>query len=329
MEGVRSHAAASGTRRAEGVPIHWLVRLVLLIGLGGCSASAVPSDATVRSAMPVIGSRYAVQWHGYIGEQVGMAVRPHLAFVDVFDGGARRHDPAFDDVILIGDDGDAVPAIVVLVGTGFENDAYRAVNVDLEVTGLDPGTHRFTAMRYRDEHGVRRQLSIGTYIVEIVHRQADDLSIWEAEVGSGRFERLGVVLQNDLDAPLIVEGLRFALPGLPVRTTMRGTVMPAETAPAGTASGAPIPAPSAAASTSVEFAAGERRMLEFEFSGADPRTFVVLQPLVRYVRADGSAGLLPLVPHRYAPGFASPSEVEQFVSGVPDDGAHHLHENGP
>jgi len=309
--------------------MHWLVRLVLLIGLGGCSAGAVPSDSGVRSAMPAIGSRYAVQWHGYIGEQVGAPVRPHLAFVDVFDGGARRHDPAFDDVILIGDDGDPVPALVVLVGTGFEDDAYRAVNVDLEVTGLGPGIHRFTAVRYRDEHGVQRQLSIGTYVIEIVHRQADDLSIWQAEVGSGRFERLGVELQNDLDEPLTVSGLQFALPGLPVRTIMRGTVMPADASAAETASGAPIPALSAAASTGIEFAPGQRRTLEFEFSGADPRTFVVLQPLVRYVRADGSAGLLPLVPHRYAPGFASPSEVEQFVSGVPDDGAHDLNENGP
>ena len=299
--------------------MHRLVRLALVAGLVACTANPIPSDSDQRPAAPAIGSRYAVQWHGSIGEQVGTAVRPHLAFVDVFEAGADRGDPVFEDVTLLGNAADPVPARVVLLGTGFEDDTYRAVNVDIEVAGLQPGTHRFTAVRYRDEHGVHRQLSIGTYVIEIVHRQANDLSMWQAEVGSGRFERLGVELQNDLDEAVSVEGLRFALPDLPVRTTMRGTGTPATSA-----SAAPIPAPSADAATRIELAAGERRAFEFEFSGADPRSFVVLQPLVRYVRADGSAGLLPLVPHRYAPGFASPSEVEQFLSGVPDDGVHDL-----
>jgi hypothetical protein len=279
----------------------------------------MPSDSDQRPAAQAMGNRYAVQWHGYIGEQVGTAVRPHLAFVDVFDARMDRSDPVFEDVTLLGDAADPVPARVVLIGTGFEDDTYRAVNVDIEVAGLEPGTHRFTAVRYRDEHGVQRQLSIGTYVIEIVHRQANDLSIWQAEVGSGRFERLGVELQNDLDETVAVEGLRFALPDLAVRTTMRATATPATSA-----SAAPIPAPSADAATRIELAAGGRRAFEFEFSGADPRSFVVLQPLVHYVRADGSAGLLPLVPHRYAPGFASPSEVEQFLAGVPDDAVHDL-----
>jgi hypothetical protein len=300
-----------------------LVRLALLLGLFGCTANPIASDSNQQPPMQAIGSRYAVQWHGYIGEQVGTAVRPHLAFVDVFEVGGHRADPVFEEVTLLGDDPDPVPARVVLVGIGFQDDTYRAVNVDLEVAGLGPGTHRYTAVRYRDEHGAQHQLSIGTYVIEIVHRQADDLSIWQAEVGSSRFERLGVELQNDLEAPVTVEGLHFALPNLPVRTAMRGLTMP----PA-TASAAPVPAPSADAATSIEFAAGERRMLEFEFSGADPRTFVLLQPLVRYARADGSAGLLPLVPHRYAPGFESTSEVEQFLSGVPDGGVHDLSGSG-
>jgi hypothetical protein len=303
--------------------MHRLVRLVLLLGLFGCTTNPIPSGSHQQPPAQAIGSRYAVQWHGYIGEQVGVVVRPHLAFVDVFDAGAPRADPAFDGVMLIGAAADPVPARVVLVGIGFQDDTYRAENVDHEVAGLGPGTHRFTAVRYRDEHGAQRQLSIGTYVIEIVQRQADDLSIWQAEVGSSRFESLGVELQNDLGEPVTVSGLQFALPNLPVRTTMRGLTMP----PA-TESAAPVPAPSADAATSIEFAAGERRMLEFEFSGADPRTFVVLQPLLRYVRADGSAGLLPLVPHRSAPGFESPSEVEQFLSGVPGGGVHDLSGSG-
>lgn len=297
----------------------WVVRLVPLVALVGCTASGTPGDPDRQPPSPAVGSRYAVQWHGYIGEQAGAAVRPQLAFVDRYEPGAHRRDPVFHDMALIGDGGVAVPARVALVGVGFEDDTYRAVNVALEVAGLGPGTHRFTAARYRDEDGTQRQLSIGTYVIEIVHPQADDLSIWQAEVGSSRFGRLGVELQNQLAEPVTVEGLHFALPDLPLRTTMRAT---AGATP--TASGAPIPGPSGDAAASVELAAGERRLLEFQFSGASPRTFVVLQPLVRYVRADGSAGLLPLVPHRYAPGFTSPSEVERFLSGVPQEGVHAL-----
>ena len=303
--------------------MHRPVRVVALLALFGCTANPTPSDSHQQPPIRAVGSRYSVQWHGYIGEQVGTAVRPHLAFVDVFDAGGQRADPVFDDVTLLDEDADPVSARIVLVGIGFQDETYRAVNVDIEVAGLGPGVHRFTAVHYRDEHGAHHQLSIGTYVIEIVHRQADDLSIWQAEVGSGRFESLGVELQNDLDETVAVQGIRFALPDLPVSTTMRA---PAAATP--TASGAPVPAPSGDAATSVELAAGERRMFGFEFSGADPRTFVVLQPLVRYVRVDGSAGLLPLVPHRYAPGFASQSEVEQFLSGVPDDGVHELTGSG-
>ncbi len=296
-----------------------LVLPLLLLALAACGTSAVTSDRATpaANASEAAGVRYAIQWHGYMAQEFGVPVQPHLAFIDVTRGG-HRHDPVFESVVLLGD-GDPIPARVALIGVGFQDATYRAVNVDLEIEGLAQGRHSFDSVRYRDEHGIQREVSIGRYVIEIVAPQQPDLSIWNAEVGSSRFARLGVELRNDLDGPVTVTGLKFNLPDLPVTTTMAvATNVPS---PSGNA---PAPAPSTVPTTRVDVGVGERFVLEFQFSGADPSTFVMLQPLVQYEREDGSDGLLPLMPHRYTPGFESPEQVEDFVAEIPESGQHEL-----
>ena len=289
-----------------------------VVSAGLLTAACAGPGVPVPSRDGPASTRFSVQWHAYIGSQVGVAVHPEVAFIDYVAVGGELPEPRLSEVFLAGAGG-AVAASVETVGIGHDDDAYRAVNVLLRVDGLPVGIHHWDTLRYRDAGGVQREIAIGAWTVEIVARGNAGLTVLEASAGASQFRTFHERIQNDLDQPVTVEGLRFELPGLNVRAAMRAeqSAGPVET-------GRPIPTSSSAPATEVIIGAGDARDLAFDFVGAPADSFVILQPFLRYATPDGQRHEFALPPQRYAPGFDGPGDLVAYLETLPAAASHPL-----
>jgi hypothetical protein len=287
-----------------------LALLTVLLVAGGCGP--VQSPAPIDDQL----TRYAVQWHGFVGQRPGDAIRLQAAFIDVREGAAGFSEAAFTDVLLLGDR-DPIPAHVEAVAPGHTDDRHRALTVALRLDGLQAGRYELRELSWTDETGARRMAPIGTWTLDIADAPAPPLELVEIPAGATSFKGFEVTFENAAGQPVAIEGFGFELPDLDVAMTME-TYTPA---PAST-DGAPVAVESGTPVGRGVVPPGEQLSMRVAFDGAPGDAFVQLQPWVEYTVRSGDPRRFPLPMQIYAPGFDSPQALAAYLSRLPLD-AHH------
>ena len=301
--------------------LYRLLFSVALLFLSACSSSVQP-----HATWPAPG-RYAVQWKAYLGAGVGEAVYPQFAFIDVYAQQRPHSVPQIHELVLLTDRGPirAIPQGPVTPGPAHPN--HQLFTLLTQVSGLPAGTYTFHEIQYVDEFKQKRRLAVGVWVIEVLPEAANALHEISHSVGATHFSILETEIQNPLPETITLDGLHFALPGLPVTSTMvleQAAPDHPHSSPASLSDFQLLPfltIPGA-----LTLAPGEQARLAFLF-GPDAvvqhERFVQLKPLLRYHIAAMPA-FYSVAQQVYSRPFTDDTEIISYLHALPTAAYHSL-----
>ncbi len=210
---------------------------------------------------------------------------------------------------------------------GPEHPTHQLLTLLTQVSGLPAGTYTFHEIQYVDEFRQTQRLAVGTWMIEILPEPANALDEVSHSVGATQFSILETEIQNTLPETITLDDLHFALPGLPVTSTMvleQGAPDQPNPSPA-TLSDFQL-LPFLTIPGSLTLAPAEHARLAFLF-GPDEvvyhEKFVQLKPLLRY-RMAATPAFYSVAQQVYSRPFTDDTELISYLRALPTTAYHPL-----
>lgn len=293
--------------------------LVMLNGCGINPESYTGNESNKTGSATVPQGRYAMRWKAYIGAYTGEEVVLKLAFVDVIDQPIQVPEPQLSGLTLLTEQG-LLQASVDDVSPIASQPPYYPFIATIRLASLQLGTYSLKNIRYTTQRGSEQELNIGDWKIEILPvQQRDALKEVGFTVGGTRFASMEFSLQNTSDQSIVVEGLQFALPSVPVTTTMRsdGFAQSIGQSPRPNSAGF---FPEVVETVQIEPGATATTIF-FTFepqSISSQYPFIQIQPLLRYRIASNQAVQLHRLPsHTYTLDVADARILSEYLRSLP------------
>ncbi|MFD3166554.1 hypothetical protein ACFMKP_21625 [Herpetosiphon sp. NSE202] len=246
-----------------------------------------------------------------------------LAFIEVCDPWRTNElHTQINNLTMLSDKGELTVRAASYSPPDPTSPDYRYSTVKVSLNELEPGTYRFSQMRYRDENKQEHIITIGDWELIIIDSPPAPLKPDYLNVIGGEFrDHFSVTLANTSTQMIQL----FDTPIKSSKYPISSTLHLAQQIYDGSGSPVPVPAnkPSSSSVSSIDIQPQQNQAIALQLYGLEqlPSKFVAIQAAIEYKQGQAPSQMYILPLQVFLPPFENDQAIKQYLSTLPADAA--------